>query len=180
VREDCVVHKLGWLAAELYCRADHPLAAKPGLRIADLQGSRFASVHMPDAMKRTLDGLMELRGVKEFAIALEWESLVILRELVLHSDVIMLAPPNAVQMEVRAKLLQRLTVQEFDGASVRTPLRTEFGLVRLKERTPTPASELLIALVQKESRKKLGTDGASTVLDEDVVEPCPYAKDLHD
>jgi DNA-binding transcriptional LysR family regulator len=156
VREDCIVETLGWLTGSLYCRADHPLAARSGLRIADLKSSRFASVHMPDAMKRTLDELMEARGGGSLALALECESLVILRDLVLRSDVIMLAFPGAVQLEVHANLLRRLAVQEFDAMGVRTPLRTELGLVRLKDRTPTPASELLMALVREESRKKLG------------------------
>lgn len=153
-RDDCTVTKLGWLAGALYVRLGHPLASKAKLRLSDLKDARFASVHMPEAMKKTLDGLVAPHG-SPFTIALECESTVILRDLALASDVIMLGFPNAVQREVDAGLLQRLAVQELDAMDARTPLRTELGLVRLKERTPTPASEILMRLVRDEAKRKL-------------------------
>lgn len=150
-REDCSVEKLGWLAGGLYCRAGHPLASRKNLRLADLKDVRFASVHMPDAMKATLDRRMQAQGASEFPIAFECDNFVVIRELALASDVVALAFPNVVRCEVDAMLMKRLTVSEFDAHRTRTPLRTEFGLVRLKERTPTPASEILIQLIHAEA-----------------------------
>lgn len=158
-RDDCTVTRLGWLAGALYVRVGHPLTSKAKLRLADLKGARFASVHMPEAMKKALDGLVAPHD-GSFTIALECESTVILRDLALASDVIMVGFPNAVQREVDAGLLQRLVVHELDLMEVRTPLRTEFGLVRLKDRTPTPASEILMRLIRSEAKRKLsGRDG---------------------
>lgn len=154
-RDDCILTPLGWLAGALYVRPDHPLASRAPLRFSDLQGARFASVHMPDALKKTLDGLLAPAGGGKLAIALECESTVILRDLALASDVIMLAFPKAVQRDVDVGLLQRLPVQELDAMETRTPLRTELGLIRLKERTPTPASDILMQLVRDEARSKL-------------------------
>lgn len=153
-RDDCAVTKLGWLAGALYVRVGHPLASKAKLRLADLKDARFASVHMPAAMKKTLDGLVAPHG-GPFTIALECESTVILRDLALASDVVMLGFPNALQREVDAGLLQRLAVHELDAMDARTPLRTELGLVRLKDRTPTPASEILMRMVRDEAKRKL-------------------------
>lgn len=154
-RDDVLVTRLGWLAGALYVRPGHPLAAQAGLRFSDLVDARFASVHMPQAMKKALDALMDPRRAGRFVIALECESTVMLRDLALASDVVMLAFPGAMQREVDAGLLQRLAVQEFEALGTRTPLRTELGLVRLKERTPTPASEILMRMVREEARRKL-------------------------
>lgn len=153
--DDCVLTKLGWLAGALYVRLGHPLASKATLRFSDLKDARFASVRMPETMKKTLDDLVDPHSGGKFSIALECESTVILRDLALASDVIMVAFPNGVQRDVDAGLLQRLPVHELDAMDARTPLRTELGLVRLKERTPTPASEILMRLIRDEAKRKL-------------------------
>ena len=155
-RDDCVITKLGWLAGALYVRNGHPLAAKSSLRLSDLKGACFASVHMPEAMKKTLDGLFSSSDSRQLAIALECESTMILRDLALASDTVMLAFPKAVQHDVDAGLLQRLAVQELDAMGIQTPLRTELGLIRLKERTLTPASNIFMQLVRDEAKRKLG------------------------
>ena len=107
-------------------------------------------------MKKTLDGLFSSSDSRQLAIALECESTMILRDLALASDTVMLAFPKAVQHDVDAGLLQRLAVQELDAMGIQTPLRTELGLIRLKERTLTPASNIFMQLVRDEAKRKLG------------------------
>jgi DNA-binding transcriptional LysR family regulator len=158
-REDCVLTRIGWLAGAFYCRVGHPLASRTRLRFADLKDARFASVHMPQSMKKTLDKLMAASGGSSFSVALECESTALLRDLCLASDAIMLAFPRAVQNDLEAGLLQRLPVQDLDALGPQTPLRTELGLVRLKERTLTPASEILMRLVREEAKSQLGGGG---------------------
>jgi DNA-binding transcriptional LysR family regulator len=156
-REDCSIQRIGGLTGALYCRTNHPLASQPALQMTDLQNYPFASVHMPDAIKQALNSAMGFQDSSEFSLAVECESIAILRDLTLRSDIILLAPPNAVQLETNAGLLQRLAIKELDAMGVLTPLHTEFGIVRLKERTMPPASELLMNLVKKEASKILGT-----------------------
>lgn len=154
-REDCIVQKIGGLSGALYCRAEHPLASQSVLRMVDLQSYPFASVHMPDAMKQTLARALGFQDSRQFSLALECESIAILRDLVLRSEVIVIAPPNAVQREIDAGLIRKLAVQELDALGIRTPLHTEFGIVRLKERTMPPASNLLMGMIHQEAHKIL-------------------------
>jgi hypothetical protein len=52
-----------------------------------------------------------------------------------------------VQVELDCGLLRELPVRQLDALGAGTPLRTEIGVVRCKNRTLTPASELLLSYV---------------------------------
>jgi len=68
----------------------------------------------------------------------------VMRELVLRSDVVLLACREAVSFELEAGLLHELEVRELQFLGDATPLRTEIGVVRTEARTLLPASKLLL------------------------------------
>nr|WP_297383398.1 LysR family transcriptional regulator [uncultured Roseateles sp.] len=154
--ESWSVQPLGRLTGAFFCRKEHPLAARTELRVADLASASLVSVHLPARLRRALAGLIGADEHGEVPIAVECESVAVLRELVLASDVIMVATDGAMQTEVAAGRIQRLRVHELDGVGGQTPLATDFGIVHLKDRTPTTASLRLMDLVRAEAIKRFG------------------------
>lgn len=148
-----VVQPLGRLTGAFFCRKEHPLAGKSGLRIADLAGASFVSVHMPAELRRTLGKLITADENGDLPIAVECESLAILREFVLASDVVLVATDRAMQTEIAAGTIRKLAMRELDVPSEQTPLATDFGMVYLRDRTPTTASQILMDLVRAEAAK---------------------------
>jgi DNA-binding transcriptional LysR family regulator len=145
--EDISIQPLGTLTGALYCRPGHPLAGKGSLGLADLKDGKFASVYMPDVVRDALSALLGPAPGGRFSTAFECENTVVARELVRRSDLILLSCHDAVALEVEAGCLVKLPVQELSTLGADTPLRTEIGVVRLKDRTLTPASELLLQYV---------------------------------
>ena len=144
--EDITIQPLGTLKGGLFCRDGHPLLARQGLELADLVGAEFASVYMPEIVKRSLGALMAPFHAP-FRVAFECESMVVTREFVCRTDVLLLACKEAIRVELESGLLRELPVRDFSDLGARTPLRTEIGIVRWKDRTLTPASELLLTYV---------------------------------
>ncbi|WP_229219014.1 LysR family transcriptional regulator [Rugamonas brunnea] len=149
------VKPLGRLTGAFFCRAAHPLANQSGLRLADLAGASFVAVHMPTELRRVLGKLIAADEHGELPIAVECESLAILREFVLASDVVLVATERAMQMELAAGTIRKLQVLDIEAPGEPTPLATNFGMVSLRDRTPTTASNILMGLVQAEAAKVL-------------------------
>lgn len=142
--DDLLIEPLGKLTGSLYCRPDHPLTGKSRLALRDLAGARFASVYMPDPVRAGFAALLGAAAGTPFAPAFECENIVVARELVRRSDLVLLACIDAIRFEVETGYLVELPVAELADLHAATPLRTEIGVVRLRHRTLTPASELLI------------------------------------
>lgn len=157
--DQCVVEPLGAVLGVLFVRAEHPLASRDVVRLAELRGQRFAGVHVPRPLARRIGQLFGADEAGLLPLALECESTMVLREYVLRHDVLLSAPPQAFALEEAAGRLRRLKVPELDGLGARTPLRMDLGLVSLRERTPSPATALLADLLRAEARATL-TDGA--------------------
>jgi hypothetical protein len=87
----------------------------------------------------------------------------VMRELVLRSDVLLLACREAVAWERDAGLLHELAVGELRQLGEATPLRTEIGVVRAPGRTITPASELLLHQVLDVASRVLATPAIGTL-----------------
>lgn len=149
--DDITIQPLGTLKGSLFCRAGHPLLAKVPLELSDLCGYQFASVYMPDVVKQALNALLTPAGAP-FHVAFECESAVATREFVSRSDVVLIACREAFLVELAAGFLKELPVREFMALGRQTPLRTEIGIVRWKDRTLTPASELLLTHVLDAAR----------------------------
>lgn len=57
------------------------------------------------------------------------------------------------QVDIAAGRMQRLQVYKLDVPGEQTSLATDFGMVHLKDRTPTTASLILMDLVRAEAAK---------------------------
>jgi DNA-binding transcriptional LysR family regulator len=151
---DITVQPLGALKGSLFCRDGHPLLAKTPLELSDLCGYQFASVYMPDVVKQGLNALLTPVGAP-FHIVFECESAVATREFVSRTDVVLIACKEAFQVELAAGFLKELPVRQFMELGRETPLRAEIGIVRWRDRTLTPASELLLTYVLDTARRCL-------------------------
>lgn len=151
--EQWVVQPLGRLRGALYCRQEHPLARRRDLQVADLAGASFVSVHMPAKLRKALGRLITADESGDFPIAVECESVAVLRELVLASDVVLVATAGAMQVDVAAGRIQKLEVHELDAQGEHTAVATDFGIVHLRDRTPTTASLILTDLVRAEAAR---------------------------
>jgi DNA-binding transcriptional LysR family regulator len=161
------VRQLGTLVGSLFCRDGHPLLARPALRLEDLSNACVASVHMPQVVRQSLSHLVRAHAGRELPVVFECESSIVMRELVLRSDVLLLACRESVAWELNAGLLRELTVRELQALGAATPLRTEIGIVRAPSRTITPASELLLHQVLDVASRVLAKP-ATAILASDV------------
>ena len=145
--DDITIQPLGTLKGSLFCRAGHPLLDKGPLELADLAQTQFASVYMPDVVRDALSTLLAPLSGARFPVVFECESAVATREFIFRTDVVLLACKEAVQVELDCGRLHELSVRQLQTLGADTPLRTEIGVVRCKDRTLTPASELLLSYV---------------------------------
>lgn len=144
---DLAIQPLCTLTGSLFCRPDHPLLATHPLELSDLATARFASVHLPGAVRSELLLHMAPFSGAGFPVVLECESATVSREFALQTDVIVVSSHEALRLELACGALRELVVRPFAELGMRTPLRTEIGVVRLSARTRSPASELLLELV---------------------------------
>ena len=86
-------------------------------------------------------------GATGFPVVFECESAVATREFIFRTDVVLVACKEALQVELESGRLRELQVRPFVEMGAQTPLRTEIGVVRTRNRTLTPASELLLTYV---------------------------------
>jgi DNA-binding transcriptional LysR family regulator len=140
-----LIQPLGKLTGSLYCRPGHPLTTHERLTLSDLADARFASVYLPDPVCKGFAKLLGHADGMPFDAAFECENIVVARELVRRSDLVLLACIDAIRFEVESGYLVELRVDGLAGLDDATPLRTEIGIVRLRHRTLMPASELLLA-----------------------------------
>jgi DNA-binding transcriptional LysR family regulator len=145
--DDVIIQPLGKLAGSLYCRPDHPLHGRADLCLSDIRHAQFASVNMPDVVRSGFSQLLGHTHGTAFNIAFECENIVVARELARRTDLILVACIDAVRYEVETGYLVELPVRELVGMRASTPLRTEIGVVRMRDRTLTPSSELLLKYV---------------------------------
>lgn len=153
--ENCVVQPLGTGTGAMMCRSEHPLAGRKGLTLADLRGERFATVHIPAAVSRQLASMISPGHRGELALALECDSVIVLREYALGADAIVLAPEDVLGVELESGRMRRLRIRELEALGSRTPLRMELGLVHLRERTPSTSVRILMDLVTRRAKSQL-------------------------
>ncbi|XDA04886.1 LysR substrate-binding domain-containing protein (plasmid) [Cupriavidus sp. Agwp_2] len=117
-------------------------------------GQELAIVHIPSPMRRRLAMSLGYAHAEQLPVAFECESVAALCEFVLHSDGVMLAPPELFQRELDAGLLVQLQVAQWSDPRD-NPLRVDLGLVWLSERTPSSATRILMELIRAEARLRL-------------------------
>jgi DNA-binding transcriptional LysR family regulator len=162
--EEWSVYPLGAFTGGFFCRAGHPLLSKRPLSLADLRSESFASVHFPGTVKLHLTQLLDIGHERASPLALECENLSALREYVLRSDVILLAPEDAVRLEIGTGSMVALKVEGLDELGDKTPLVSVVAIIRMKDRTPTTATRALLDLVRCEAQNILVPPGRLTQL----------------
>lgn len=149
------VESLGVSIGAVYCRAAHPLAARSELTLAELKDQFIASARLPAPLTRRLREFLEAAPGGLPKVALECESVAVLREFVLSTDALLFAPHDTVRGDIEAGRMRQLHVREFGPLGAETPLRTELGMVWLRDRTPSTSTRILMGLLRDEARRVL-------------------------
>jgi len=150
-----IVEPLGDYTGGLFCRAEHPLASRAELSLSGLRGQPFVSVHIPTPMLRHVRKVLEAGNAGELKLALECESTAVLRQFVLQTDTILLAPQPTLRAEIEAGRMRQLHVREFGVLGNDTPLRSSLAMFWLRDRTPTTSTRILIDLLHQEAARTL-------------------------
>ncbi|MGY3453192.1 LysR family transcriptional regulator [Bradyrhizobium sp. USDA 4353] len=149
------IEPLGSLPGHFYCRATHPLAGRRELSARDLAGQHFASVALPPEFSRRLDALIAAPGGHGFEVALESENAGLLVQMALRSDVILVAGDAVLTQELGSGQLVRLNIAELREPRASDLLLAQFGILRLKGRTLSPAAMMLMDLVRAQAARTL-------------------------
>lgn len=126
----------GW-----YVRPDHPLS-RGRVTPALLREAALVSVTLPPYGHGQLRRLLGCRPGETLPLQVECNDFRALAHLARHSDAVLLAPARALRAELEAGALVPL---ELAGSPAMT---VEFVIVRLAQRTLSPAAERAVAVVE--------------------------------
>jgi DNA-binding transcriptional LysR family regulator len=129
---DVMATAIGSIRLAVIVRADHPLAGRRNIRMADLQAYPTATP-VEHAMK-SLSG-----GAGGFVC----DNYHILRETVLGTDCTWLAAPSLLTEDLRAGRLRQIAPVD------QAPLRNELSLIRRRGRTMSPVAQVVIDSVRQ-------------------------------
>jgi DNA-binding transcriptional LysR family regulator len=155
--ESLEVETLGGLPGHFYCRRGHPLARRPEIAARDLAGQRFASVIIPQDLRERLHALIASADDDGFAVTLESENVSLLAQVTIKSDVVLLAGDAVLAQELASGQLVRLNVTELQEPRASGLLMAQFGMLRLKGRTLSPAAMMLMDMARAEAERILIT-----------------------
>lgn len=136
--KNIITAPFGRQRAALFCRTNHPLAAKSELMVDDLSDYSFASVHLPSQLLPLLRKSFHLKPEQELSISTMCDNVFVLKHVVIHSDTILMCSRAVVDADIRAGVLVELRIQGW------TSLFAELGLVRLERRSLSPMAEIVI------------------------------------
>ncbi|MGJ4928069.1 LysR family transcriptional regulator [Bradyrhizobium sp. HKCCYLS2038] len=149
------IEPLGSLPGHFYCRPTHPLARRRELSARDLAGQHFASVALPPEFSRRLDDLIAAPGGRGFDVALESENASLLVQMAIRSDIILVAGDAVLTQELASGQLVRLKVAELKEPRTPDLLVAQFGILRMRGRTLSPAAMMLTDLVRAQAARIL-------------------------
>ena len=149
------VEPLGSLPGHFYCRPAHPLAGRSEFSARELAGQRFASVIIPLDFRKRLNALIASADGNGFAVTLESENVSLLTQIAIRSDVVLLAGDAVLTQELASGQLVRLNVTELQEPRISGLLMAQFGMLRLKGRTLSPAAMMLMDMVRAEAERIL-------------------------
>lgn len=145
---DIEVEPFGVFDGGLFCRADHPIAGQRVTNKASLFQFGFASVKMPETMRRALAVEFAADGSNRPFLALECDAITVLRQAVLATDLIWLAN--------RFNVADDLAVGRMFEIHTDLQLRVHWGIARKRHRVLAPAAFPLMELM-----KRLPVDAAN-------------------
>ncbi|MBC3916644.1 LysR family transcriptional regulator [Undibacterium sp. CY18W] len=135
------VRHLTQQAGGLYCRREHPLATKTLLNRHDLQSASYASVYLADIFLPSLRKAFGLEAGQDLPLVTTCDNIYVLKQVVMHSDAILLCTHAAVVKELEEGDLVELKVDGWHA------IHAEIGVVSLERRSLSPMADLVLAKV---------------------------------
>jgi DNA-binding transcriptional LysR family regulator len=129
-----------------FCRAGHPVLDLPKLSFDDLLPYRFAGAHFPVAVLEHVAELFKLRDRHVIEFAIQSDNIAVLRDAVIHSDLVLLTIPRCVRNELAANLVVELPLD------LKTPAK--WHSVTLKNTVAHPAISSLKAAIVKVTHER--------------------------
>jgi len=130
--ERLVVESLPRHRGVLFCRANHPLVGLgPAISVDDLAQYPFASTSLP---RRVEQAIASDPARPSFAVRHRADTFELIRRIVLGSDAVSGAVPAQIEADLAAGRVAVLPLA-LPG------LHTDYGIIRLARRTPSPAAE---------------------------------------
>jgi DNA-binding transcriptional LysR family regulator len=130
----------------LFCRAGHPLAGRASLAIDDVRNYPLAATSLPPRM--TSLAAKDRRGLRSTlpegttAPEIRVDTFALVLPVVLHSDAIGGAAPRQIRDEIARGEVVVLPLE--------LPwLKTNYGIIRLANRTPSPAAEAFMQCLRE-------------------------------
>ena len=154
---DFLVTPLHILKGFLCCRGGHPLLDRgPNLGLQEALQYPLVMTRLP---RRALDSIAEACGSKNHPDWLEQLPLIKCDYVKVVKEAV--AASNAVAFAVLPIVAQELKRGELVILPVDFPeLKTHYGIVRLKNRTPSPAAEVFMAILEEVDQAVAATDRA--------------------
>ncbi len=129
----------------VFCRAGHPVLDLPELSFRNLLPYRFAGAHFPVMLLDRLAERFNLRSREDIELAIQSDNIAIVRDAVIHSDLMLLTIPSCINNELAAKLIVELPLE------LNTP--ANWQTVTLKNAIAHPAiASLKAAILQATQR----------------------------
>ncbi|MFZ6741915.1 LysR family transcriptional regulator [Undibacterium sp. JH2W] len=125
----------------LYCRCEHPLTLKSLLDKHDLQSASYASVYLADIFLPSLRKALGLETGQDLPLVTTCDNIYVLKQVVMHSDAILLCTHAAVAEELRAGRLIELKLAGWQG------MQAEIGVVSLARRSLSPMAARVLAKI---------------------------------
>jgi DNA-binding transcriptional LysR family regulator len=133
------------------CRPEHPLVKKADRQVKDMLPYGFAFFSVPDAILVRLRRMFGLTSGQPLPVVLQCDNLTVLKDLVIHGDLIMAATLAAVDSELRAGTVVSLSFPKIPS------LFTEIGIVHLHGRTLSPGAKMVLNTIRAVAAKAPGT-----------------------
>lgn len=134
------IRSLGRQRGGFYVRKGHPLAGRE-CTLAEVWSFGVAAVRLPEAVKSALATLRGLDAGEPLTLALECDDVALLKEVALQTDTILASTDAAVRNDVQSGAMQALQVRKLP------PLYAEMGVASLRNRTPSPMAQTIIARI---------------------------------
>jgi DNA-binding transcriptional LysR family regulator len=136
------ITSLGRQPGHFYARAGHPLAGRSPT-IAEAWRYGVAATKLPAPVKDALARLLGLPRGTPVPLAVECDDVTLLRATVLSTDTIVAATDASMRSDVAAGALVQIAVEGVPA------LHSEMGLVALKQRTPSPMAQRVMARLRE-------------------------------
>lgn len=132
---------LGRQHAGLFVHKEHPLAHKK-ISLREIWQTGIASFHASASVFQQVAERMGLPSGTKLSLAFETDDVALLKVVALKTNTVLAAPVHVVRDEVAAGELVQLQLIE------KLPLGSVMGIVRLRNRTPSPAAQKIEAFLE--------------------------------